>query len=141
MPTNGSSSTSRTARRSQPCYEKNKKEGPGVSCKQADSGPFCYAFDAVLRTISQKNGAADSQNYGGRRDFVLIVPIVPVIGVSPLTNSAKIYTRPRAGQQLECGQRSDRPLGDCDRTSKMSKDDQKIIYNYITCKCSGFVQN
>lgn len=87
-----------------------KKKDP-VSCKQADSGPFCYVYDAVLRTISQKNGAADSQSCGGRRDFVLIVPIVPVIGVSPLPNSAKIYTSPRAGQQLECFHRSDRALG------------------------------
>ena len=88
----------------------DKKKDP-ISGKQADSGPFCYAFDAILRTISQKSGAADSRNCGGRRDFVLIVPIVPPSGVSPLTNSAKIYTSPRAGQQLECGQRSDRALG------------------------------
>ena len=69
-----------------------KKKDP-VSEKEADSGPFCYAFDAVL----QKESAADSQNCGGRRDFVLCVPIVPAIGVSPLLNSAKIYTSPRAG--------------------------------------------
>ena len=62
--------------------KKNKKKDP-VSGKQADSGPFCYAFDAILRTISQKGSAADSQNCGGRRYFVLIVPIVPAVGVSP----------------------------------------------------------
>ena len=74
-----------------------KKKDP-VSERYADSGPFCYAFDAILRTISQKNGAADSQNCSGSRGFVLIVPIVPAVGVSTLTNSAKIYTSPRAGQ-------------------------------------------
>ena len=62
--------------------KRNKKKDP-VSCKQADSGPFYYVYDAVLRTISQKDGAADSQNCGGRRDFVLCVPIVPASGVSP----------------------------------------------------------
>jgi len=64
-----------------------------------------------LRTISQKESAADSQNCGGRRHFVLIVPIVPAVGVSPLTNSAKIYTSPHAGQQVRKCQRSDRALG------------------------------
>jgi hypothetical protein len=33
--------------------KRNKKKDP-VSCKQADSGPFCYVYDAVLRTILQK---------------------------------------------------------------------------------------
>ena len=75
-----------------------KKKDP-VSGKQADSGPFCYVFDRDLRTISQKGSTADSQNCGGRRNFVLSVPIVPALRVSPLTNSAKIYTSPRAGQQ------------------------------------------
>ena len=51
------------------------------------------------------------QNSCSRIDFVLSVPIVPPVGVSPLPNSAKIYTSPRAGQQLECCQRSDPALG------------------------------
>lgn len=72
---------------------------------------FVMFFDRNLRTISQKGSADDSQNYSGRGDFVLIVPIVPAVGVSPLPNSAKIYTSPRAGQQLECCQRYDRALG------------------------------
>ena len=87
-----------------------KKKDP-VSRKEADSGPFCYVFDAVLGTISQKVSAADSQNCGGRRDFVLCVPIVPAFGVSPLTNSAKIYAAGRCGQEREWCQRSDRALG------------------------------
>lgn len=90
--------------------KRNKNKDP-VSERYADSGPFCYVFDAVLRTISQKESATDSQNCGGKRYFVLCVPIVPAIWVSPLPNSAKIYTKPRAGQQLEGGQRSDRALG------------------------------
>lgn len=88
-----------------------KKKDPVSGENLADKGPFCYVFDEDLRTISQKESAADSQNCGGRGDFVLIVPIVPHVRVSPLTNSAKIYTNPRAGQQLECGQRSNRALG------------------------------
>ena len=75
---------------------------------------FVMFFDRILRTISQKESVADRQNCGGSGYFVLIVPIVPAIGVSPLPNSVKIYTIPRAGQQLDCGQRSDRALGDCD---------------------------
>ena len=51
------------------------------------------------------------QNICPRLDFVLSVPIVPTSRVSPLLNSAKIYTSPRAGQQGECGQRSDLALG------------------------------
>ena len=71
---------------------------------------FIMILMRVLRTISQKDGTADSQNCGGRRDFVLSVPIVPALRVSPLPNSAKIYMSPRAGQQGSKYQRADQAL-------------------------------